>query len=361
MDFAFLINTLTKWDEPPRARHQVAYALAKKHPVVFVSANRIGFPRFKKNQVSDNLIVIIPYFWMDYRIRIRIPMVNSIYQKWLFSRLRKTYQKVSVINFDFTARYLSKYFASNIYYCNDDHVGMSYKNRPRWIADYHNICEQEIAKNSKFCIATSGFLLEKLKKLNANSFEIRLGAPVVKHDQISSKKQNKDADLINVGFVGYYDTADLEIMGSLISKADLFLTIVGPMSKKAMTKIMNLRNVRMTGNLTGQQLFDEVSKFDVGLIPYDLKSEIDRTPNKLWLYLSLGKPTVVSNVKGIINWEFPDKFVYRANDIAEFHDLIKKSCVEDDESLAKQRIEFAENNSWDKRIEDFLSIYDKII
>ncbi len=290
MSFSFLINTITNWDEPPRARHQVAYALAKKYPVVFVSANRIGFPKLRKKHVSDNLYVITPYFIFDPRIRIRITFLNRIYQKWLFGLLRKVYTGFDVINFDYTALFLHSYFKNNIYYCNDDHIGLSYKYNLRWIANYHNNCEQTVIKHSKLCIATSKFLVEKIRKTNPNTHEIRLGAPNITNLRLKDNNLTKNSNVVHVGFVGYLRTIDSEILTSLLSKSDISLTIIGPTNKKELYRFRNFTNIRMTGTLTDQSLFEEVNKFDVGIIPYNLNSDIDRTPNKLWLYLSLGKP-----------------------------------------------------------------------
>ena len=356
MNYSFLINTITNWNEPPRARHQVAYALAKKYPVVFIPANQIGFPKIIKQQITDNLCVLTPYYMVDSRFRTRIPWLNRLYQKWLYRLLEKDYPAFNIINFDFTALFLHQYFKNNIYYCNDDHIALSYKYNVRWVAHYHNFCEQEVIKHSKMCIATSKFLFEKIKTLNPATYEIRLGAPDIKDVGINFNLPDRNSGVVHVGFVGYLHTVESEILMTLISNNDIFLTIIGPVSKKALNKIRNYKNIKMTGTLTGNSLYEEVNKFDIGIIPYSFNSQIDRTPNKLWLYLSLGKPAVISNIKGISDWEFPEKFVYRAELISEFYELIKKASLENSDELVRQRMEFAKNNSWDNRIEDFLAL-----
>ena len=53
-NYNFLINTCTDWREPPRARHQVAHALSVNHHVVFISANRLGFPGLRTLRESEN-------------------------------------------------------------------------------------------------------------------------------------------------------------------------------------------------------------------------------------------------------------------------------------------------------------------
>ena len=76
----YLINTITSWQEPPRARHQVAQALAKNNEVIFVARNEIGMPKLEIYRTNEYLTVITPYYPIDYRIRFRLPLFNEIYQ-----------------------------------------------------------------------------------------------------------------------------------------------------------------------------------------------------------------------------------------------------------------------------------------
>jgi len=350
----FLINTITDWDEPPRARHQIARALSDKYPVVFVSGNRIGIPGFKSLLIGKNLEVIIPYFPIQVKLRIRIPALNKLYQKWLYNFLLEKYKNHIVINFDFTAKYLHDYFHRTIYYCNDDHIGMSYKFNPKFVADYQKNTEKMIAQKSVFCVATSEYLKNKLIQYNKNVFEIKLGAPDIENIKTDTTIQRKEK--IHVGFVGFLQTADINLLRNIINNKEFLFTLIGPIGKKDIEKLIQHKNIKLTGKLTGQLLYDEVNKFDVGIIPYSLSSEIDRTPNKLWLYLALGKPVVISNISGIKNWIFPEKFVYKANNAAEFKDYILMAYTDNNQSLAEQRIQFAKNNTWGNRMDQLIKI-----
>lgn len=355
MKTAYIINTITSWNEPPRARHQLAQALSKHFEVVFVSSNEFGLPKSKLVWENKNYQFYIPQFPIDPRIRIRIPLLNLLYQKWLFKRLKKEYPNHIVINFDFTAKYVSRYFTNNIYYCNDDHVGISKRINNSIIANYHHNCEKSVAENARFCVSTSIFLKKKLQGYNPNSFEIRLAAPNIQN--VSKYKYREKGKVINIGIVGYFKTIDSNILELLYNNEDLHFTLVGPISKKLKEKYETKGNVKITGSLIGEKLYDEVSKFDVGLVPYDLNAKVERTPNKLWLYLALGKPVVISNIKGIINWKFPERFVYRSNSNIDFLELIQLANLEDSEELYMNRIKFAKQNSWDIRVNELLSIF----
>src|SRR5512138_2260011 len=93
----FLINTLTHWEEAPRTRHHVATTLAKNHKVDFVTANKTGFPRLSKKNDSTGVQLIVPFFPIPHKIRYRIPLLNHIYQKWLYRKLSAEYSSYTVI------------------------------------------------------------------------------------------------------------------------------------------------------------------------------------------------------------------------------------------------------------------------
>lgn len=353
----FIINTITSWDEPPRARHQVAYALAKKYKVVFVAKNKFGFPKIKFFKAQQNLEVLTPYFPIDTKIRLRLPFFNQLYQKWLYKLLRKKYSDVCIINFDFTASFLHRYFKNTIYYCNDDHIAISYIVNIKSIARYQEKCEATAAQNSVFCVGTSEYLAHRLIPYNKNSFEIRLGAPNLDKDY---KKlfSNKNVDSrIHVGFVGFLNTVDINLLEFLFSKEEIRYTLVGPNSKSIRNRFKDYANVEMTGELKGDKLYSEVNNFDVGLIPYNINSKVDRTPNKLWLYLALGVPVVISNIPGIKNWVFPEKYVYRSESDEDFYKYIQLAHNENTKALCMDRKQFTKQNTWDKRMIDFLKYY----
>ena len=75
----FLFITKTNWDEPPRARHQLAIALAKKNKVVFVAINKIGKPSLEITSVDKNLTIVTPSWHINGKVSYRIPIINEFY------------------------------------------------------------------------------------------------------------------------------------------------------------------------------------------------------------------------------------------------------------------------------------------
>jgi len=362
----FLINTFTHWNEPPRARHQVAYALSAKYSVVFVAANKLGLPRLKTEKIHDNLTVFTPYFPIGNKIRYRLPVLNELYQRWLYPRIRRLYRDFQVINFDFTAVNLNQYFKDIIFYCNDSFVAISRNINPAFIANYHSRCFRKVASGSKFCIGVSEMLTDILKKYNEKSYVIPLGGPEIsqyKIDVIASPSRNK---MINVGLVGFIKPYSISynLINLLVEDEKLMVTLVGPIEGNFMNFITRKDKVRLTGPKFGRDLYNEINKFDVAIAPYsETITKNDQIGvgigSKSFQYLSLGKPVVISNMAGLRNISMPPGFIYIAAKEEDFASLIIQAHNENSTELIRQRVEFGKNNTWEKRSELLIDIYSK--
>jgi hypothetical protein len=352
-----LINTITDWNEPPRARHQFTFALAKKIPVGFVARNKTGWFDIRISEPQKNITLIEPVFPIDYRFRYRLPVINELYQKWLFSKLNKLLPGRIVVNFDFTATCLRAFYKDSIYYCHDEYVGNS-KYKCRIIDRYIAFCEKEVAKNSRFCIATSRYLKEKLTMYNPSTYEILLGASIEGNSFIPEAVVHKD-DRIVVGLMGVINEnhSSLEVVNTILKDPLFHLILIGPIEDSFRKKIKHRGNLELTGVLKGDNLVRKLSTLDVGLALYNMRSvNPGTTPNKLWQYMALGKPTVVSNLPNLRSMVFPEKSVYILLDENCIGQSIKEAYTENSVELSRNRIAYAKENTWDHRIEQFLEI-----
>ncbi len=364
MIFQFLINTLTHWEEPPRARHQVAYALARYYPVVFVAANKFGLPKIRSSSIHGNLKIITPYFPIIHKIRYRLPVINELYQYWLFKKLSKEYKDYEVINFDYTATIIYKFYTHVIYYCNDSFSALSDHINPSFIAKYHRYCESLIATKAKFCVAVSEILKDNLKKFNPNSIEIQLGSPDISGYDIPLQRVSKKIKIIEVGLVGFMNIHILSdrIINLLLEDVNLNVTFIGPVEKKFLNSIENKDRLILKGPLMGKDLYEEINTFDVTIAPYCSRLSADMhsgvgTGSKMYQYFALGKPVVISYMAGLRKINLPDKFIYVANSEEEFTALVYKAYRENTKELTEQRVEFAKNNTWGKRMDMLLDYY----
>jgi len=345
----FLLNTRTPWDEPPRARHQLAYALAERGPVVFVAANSYGRPGLRRIQPQENLTVVIPSWPLHHRKRYRLRHANELYQRWLFQRLAREFQTRFVLNFDHTATHLFSYFSNVSYFCNDYHI-RNYGTEA--VRAYFEESERLVAVNSKACISTCGYLQERLAQWNPRSIEVRLGAPQAPEPRVGTRLGNGTIRVAMVDFISSKKTS-FEVLERLASDPRMRVTTYGPVEADAADRLRAIHRLRLGGVLTGERLSRTLAESDVGIAPY--RSDDDnpgRTPNKLWLYLAAGLPCVTTDIPGIRGWNFDDGFLYRARGAASFHEQVSRAYGEDSPEKVRQRHEYSQRNTWEKRAGD---------
>ncbi len=355
----FLLNTLTNWNEPPRTRHQIAYALAKNHEVVFISSNKTSaFPGISILRINENLTVLTPRFPVDCRVRYRIPFINEIYQIWLFRRLKRNYKDYEIINFDFTGYVIHRFFKSVTYYCNDNFTSISKKINNWLVYRYHKYCERKLVRKASLCIGTSRIITDNLLINNPTSHEIPLGGPDIDEFNIRPNPKNDNPALLNIGLVGFITTYNLsvQLMNELLSKLDCRITLIGPLDNDFYDLIMDKSRINLKGVLTGKELLDEVNRFDVAIAPYlERKIEEGGLPNKLMIYLALGKPVVLSDLKSLKELSLEEGLIYPVEKNIDFADIILKAHAENSERLIRMRTLYAKENTWGKRVGNFIS------
>jgi hypothetical protein len=357
MTTKFLINTITAWDEPPRVRHQFAYSLAKKYPIIFVSRNKTGWFGIKISEPENNIMLIEPCFPLNYRFRYRLPFINELFQKWLYPKIFKIFPQLIVINFDFTATQLLHYFPNSIYYCHDEYVGNT-KYRIKLIDKYIALCEKIVARNSKFCITTSMFLTNKLKAFNDATYEIPLGVSIQKISNSNLLKVSEEGKIV-LGLLGVINErhTSLDLVNKIIMDNRFFLYLIGPIERSFVKKMNKSRNVEIVGILKGRDLVEKLMDIDIGIALYNLKSaNPGTTSNKLWQYLALGKPVIISDLQNLKLDSFPEKSIYIMKDETNIAGIILLAYNENSPELMNTRIEFAKKNTWDVRVDRFIEI-----
>lgn len=359
MKVDLIVNTITAWDEAPRARHQFAAAAAKKFRVAFVTRNKTGLPGIRTYEGGPNTLVVEPTYPVDYRFRYRLPGINETYQTWLYSRLKKMFPEATAVNFDCTATRLRRYFPT-IYYCNDEFAGNS-KYKSALVDRYLARTESIMAGEALFCVATSYFLKEKLKKYNTNIYEIPLGVSL---DGITSVgiQPGSSKDKIVVGLMGVINERQYspEAVNILLGHDRFKVVIIGPVTREYLNKLRGVDPSAVKGMLKGKALYDELAQLDVGLALYNLDFvNPGGTPNKVWQYMAVGKPTVISALPNLKYMKFPDHTVYVTQGNHDLIEMIEKAYAESTPELVKERIDFAYQNTWDHRFEQFLEAYQR--
>ncbi len=354
----FILNTNTIWDAPPRARHQLAYALSEKQiKVTFVAGNVKGKVGTETLKINDYLDVIIPSFPISSRFRYRTPLLNEGYQLWLYSLLKKRMENkdVYVICFDFGGYLAGRFFDKTIYFANDDYINNV--QIPAFLKLYTVFTQRQLIISSKFTLATAQKLVSDFSKYNKKSFELPLGAPDYEIKVDKEAILRKKDGIIKIVLLGYLDKVKtpLPLLLKILEMDNAMLYLIGPVKDDILEHLHPANKVVSLGTLTGEDLMDALLQMDVAIAPYYMEdSNTGRTPNKMWQYLATGKPAVITNLPNVKHWVFPEGTVYKANTEEQFIDMINKAYHEDNPDLIEARIALAKNNSWGKRAERLL-------
>lgn len=266
----YLIYTaVTSWNEPPRARHQVANELKLDGKVYFVEKNKVGFPRIEVKEVEENIYVITPYYGLNYKIRYRTPFINEIYHHWLLKKIKSLAIPFEIVFcFDFTAPAIHRYFNNVVFYSVDDNVGFGNFN-PWFINIYHTRTEKLVAEGAKLCVVTSDYMSKKIGAYNQNTHVVPLGAPPVADVHIQPPRKMNSLPVL--ALVGYLDSnLDFPLLRSLLQKFRIIF--IGPASKANIEWISKYSNAILVGTKTGKALYDAIGEADVCIAPYDEKS-----------------------------------------------------------------------------------------
>lgn len=354
----FLVNTRTDWNEPPRARHQLAKALAINHHVLFISINKSGAPGINVNTPEKNITVLSPTWYIQGKFIIRFPIINEIYQNWLYKQLKLKYHDHVVINFDPTASLLEKYYKDFIYFCNDNFLSTK-RSKLFLVSIYWAYKQKKVTQKALFCTGVSKYLYNYLSSYNNNSHLLLTGASFISQGNSNYKIVEKNKK-VTVVYVGWLNKLNVEWIKYISKNKDYNIYLIGPDVNTTLNPFNKIDNVMMTGELVGDNLKKIMKGANVCIAPYlqdKDTEEVYTMPNKFWLYLSYGKPIVTCQINNLV--DLPAKFVYQSKNDKEFIANIDKAINEDSAEIFEKRIQFIKKNTWSKRVDELLDLYSK--
>jgi glycosyltransferase involved in cell wall biosynthesis len=351
-----VITTVSKWDEPPRIRHQIAFQLSRFYNVLYVQLYNYESPK----KINDSIIVAGFGYYIRGMMTIfsNMPKIEIIYKNYLYYSIRLLVKKLKyseaiLINFQYDIPEICKksLFKVIIYFCNDDFVNMDEALSVRK-KKYINIRQRKVINNSDAVIAVSEPLVQLLKKENVEPILLLPGTEI--YDQIREWEEIKNNPIkkyISVAYMGYINNRiNLDWINEVIKNDDIIFELIGPIDEIIKDKLKNKSNLKINKSETGIELVKKMSKMDVLVMPYDENkngARLTTAPNKFYQYMATGLPVVISNMPNFI--QTPDFFVYRAKTADQFVEMIRKAVQDDTYDLRKERRQYARNNSWEKR------------
>ncbi|MFP5380478.1 MAG: glycosyltransferase, partial [Vicinamibacteria bacterium] len=166
------------------------------------------------------------------------------------------------------------------------------------------------------------------------------------------------------GYVGgLHQWVDQDLLAAVAARLpDVTFALVGP-PQVDVSRLEAVPNIRLLGQRPHSDVPRYVKGFDVGLVPYRIAEYTENVyPTKLNEYLVMGTPVVATNLAEIRRFN------------AEHGDVVRIGATPDEYAAAirgamggstpveiARRIEVAESNSWERRLEAMRALIDEAL
>lgn len=235
---------------------------------------------------------------------------------------------------------------AHIYYCYDAVESWFYGER---IFD----TEHNYLKKVNGVITTSDQLFHEKSKINPNCITVKNGvdfhlfAPHAR-TEIAQRERKK------IGYIGSLDHRfDIELVEFVIRHSPEFeFEFTGALLNEAVKQQLSAYpNVQFFDPVDSTSVPALLASYDAGMIPY-LRNDANKNiyPLKINEYLAVGVPLVMTNFALLPEF---DSMVSTATNEDEFLMLLHREINSDSLAKVKDRINFAKNNSWEARTEEF--------
>ncbi|MDI6720606.1 MAG: methyltransferase domain-containing protein [Methanomicrobiales archaeon] len=242
-----------------------------------------------------------------------------------------------------------------VYDCLDEYSDFSNVDR--------SILQDEVAlvQNSALVVTTSDYLYNKVHQIRQ---DVVLVPNAGDFEHFSNLSQNELLSHIGRPIIGYYgaisDWFDSDLINYIAKKRpDWTFVFIGHTFGSDIRELDELPNVYFLGEKGYNDLPKYLYWFDVCLIPFKVTKLIVAThPVKFYEYLSAGKPVVSAKLPELAPYSH---LCYLFDSKEDAITKIATALSEKDEELKNARIEFARNNTWDKRVEVLLPHIKRVI
>ena len=325
-------------------------------PFLFVKAYREKNV-FLKRKIKKNLLLANVFFFPFFgKLRFVTEKFALMFLR-LQLRCFKFKPDVAIFysyHYAFLLKTLKSMGAKIVYDCIDDFSSFSDAH------DGSNVLnsEKELTAQASLIIGASKILCKKLSKINSKCFYVPNAVDfghlnsALRAVEVPREIKNLRAPII--GFIGaIYDWFDDGLVCKLAElHPDYSILLVGPL-KYGLDNFEKYPNIKMVGAKPYKVLPQYLARMDVCLIPFKInKLTLASNPIKLYEYLAAGKPVVSTALPEIC--ENASEVVMIAKDSDDFVRKVEgavNQIEKEDEKVILKRITFAENNSWEKRVE----------
>lgn len=245
-----------------------------------------------------------------------------------------------------------------IYKCWDLFRSREY---PKIVREIIPTYEAKLINDSDIIFTPCTNLHKELSASNGNTFFIPAGVDLRETRSVTNGKSSPPEDLVDlkrplIGFAGIITRrVDISLLRFLAeSRPDWSIVLLGNIGEAGellqdedFCMIQKLSNVRFLGFKEFEILPEYLKHFDVCILPHsDIEVMRYAHPYKTLQYLACGKP--------VVSTDFPDAHYYKeviriAGNHKEFVDMVDEALKDTGDDSVRQRISFAERNTWDTR------------
>jgi len=364
-----VVVTSTPWHEPPRIRHQLTRQLTRFYNVLYIEKN-LKNRNDHIEQIHERQIVYSPGMACNIPLRLNANeplthhLVNSYFKRKIIAFAKQFNPgQMFLVNFvyDFFEIMRSGVFDYKIHVCYDEFPKMRRrKEKPNFIKKIYQQrlfqnYENHTVRKADICLVTHKVLIKKLYRYNNKCIQFLPGHEFKCINKIHTKNIKKK---INIGFMGFINwRLQFDWLNRLVNEPDMQLTLIGPFEKETPNIFTNYKKIVHFNFLKDGQLFDELNKCDVFIMPFDPEIpevEILTINNKIYQYLASGKPVVISNLPNYI--QLGEGIIYKATSSSDFINKIRQAYNEDCQEYVDLRLKIAAENTWDKRGDELYKI-----
>lgn len=242
----------------------------------------------------------------------------------------------------------------NVYYCYD---GLNLRRHGKRIIKV----DEEFSTKVDAVITTSDFLKADKEKFNRDSFVVKNGVDFEVFRAAAKKELHNNKRKV-VGYIGSLDRRfDIDTLEHAVVKLpDYDFHITGNLRNlKIKERLDKYSNVSFFPPVKPNEVPALLATYDVGIIPY-IANELNKNiyPLKINEYLAVGVPVVMTAFADLPDF---DGIISVANSKELFTEMLLNEVENDKNEKISERIEFASQNSWDSKANEFNNLLDDLL
>lgn len=378
-----------KWDGLWRNRHQLMSRFARDNRVLYVEprhylkslrrqwrAGQIGWRALWRSFREAGVSEVRPNLWV-YSSPLHIPIAGRFpldrLTWWLWrARLGRVLRQ---LGFDRPITWLSRpeqlplagHFGAKlvIYHVVDEYL--AYNAVAAGAREAVRALEQQLLSRADLVVVVTEALRKSKGSLNPHTYLVPNGVDIQAYIQAMDNPRPTPEDVGKlpkpvIGYVGLIAARlDLGLLRRIaLAHPDWSLALVGAVddrhSATELSELQQIPNIHFLGLKPVERVPDYVRAFDVGVIPYRLdEAAQNASPLKLYDYLAAGKPIVATDFAAARTF---GELVRIGGTPEAFERELELALAERDDGLTQRRRFHAQENSWDKRVDQLAAIID---